>query len=180
MKQYAPIKPIKRVYKVWCHADSATRYLCEFQTYEGKSIEIEADLKLREHVVLSLCNDLEEDTPLYFDYFFTTTRVTEKLSEKKILAAGTVRKNIKDILIEIKDDQKLKRGEYVWRAKGQALAYQWRDNRNVTIISNFHDPCELVEVNCTLANGSKIGVPCPKVVFDCNKYMGGVDHFEQK
>lgn len=147
LKQYAPTKPIKRGYKVWCRADSVTGYLCEFQIYEGKSAEREAGRTQGEHVVLSLCNNVDEDSTLYFDNFFTTTKLMEELSEKQIMAAGTVRTNRKDLPHEIKVDQKLKRGDYVWRSKGQLTAYQWRDNRNVTMLSNFHDPSEVVEVN---------------------------------
>lgn len=180
LKQYAPMKPIKRGYKVWCRADSVTGYLCEFQIYEGKSAEREAGRTLGEHVVLSLCNNVDEDSTLYFDNFFTTTKLMEELSEKQIMAAGTVRTNRKDLPHEIKVDQKLKRGDYVWRSKGQLTAYQWRDNRNVTMLSNFHDPSEVVEVNRTLSNGATVGVTCPKVVSDYNKFMGGVDRFDQK
>ncbi|KAH8031404.1 hypothetical protein HPB51_017176 [Rhipicephalus microplus] len=48
------------------------------------------------------------------------------------------------------------------------------------MLSNFHDPSEVVEVNRTLSNGAKVGVTCPKVVSDYNKFMGGVDRFDQK
>lgn len=37
MKQYMPLKPIKRGYKVWCRCDSTTGYLYEFDIYAGKS-----------------------------------------------------------------------------------------------------------------------------------------------
>ncbi|KAL3224209.1 hypothetical protein MRX96_026653 [Rhipicephalus microplus] len=108
------MKPIKRGYKVWCRVDSVTGYLCEFQIYEGKSAEREAGRTLREHVVLSLCNNVDEDSTLYFDNFFTTIKLMEELSEKQIMAAGTVRTNRKDLPHEIKVDQKLERGDYVW------------------------------------------------------------------
>lgn len=36
LKQYQPMKLIKRGYKVWCRADSETGCLLEFQVYEGK------------------------------------------------------------------------------------------------------------------------------------------------
>lgn len=41
-------------------------------------------------------------------------------------------------------------------------------------------PSEVVEENRTLSSGTKVGVTCPKVVFDYNKYTGGVDNFDQK
>ncbi|CAG4940422.1 unnamed protein product [Parnassius apollo] len=36
-KQYMPLKPIKRGYKVWCRCDSQTSYLYEFDIYTGKT-----------------------------------------------------------------------------------------------------------------------------------------------
>lgn len=37
IKQYMPMKPIKRGFKVWVCACSSTGYVCNFQIYEGKS-----------------------------------------------------------------------------------------------------------------------------------------------
>ena len=37
LKQYMPMKPIKRGLKMWCRADSTNGYLCEFDAYTGKS-----------------------------------------------------------------------------------------------------------------------------------------------
>lgn len=39
LKQYMPMKPIKRGYKVWCLADSKTGYILKFDVYTGKSSE---------------------------------------------------------------------------------------------------------------------------------------------
>lgn len=36
MKQYMPLKPIKRGFKVWAMTDSATGYLLSFDVYTGK------------------------------------------------------------------------------------------------------------------------------------------------
>lgn len=54
LKQYLPMKPIKRGYKVWCQADSDTGYLMQFQVYEGRDASRPAERTLGEHVVLSL------------------------------------------------------------------------------------------------------------------------------
>lgn len=48
------------------------------------------------------------------------------------------------------------------------------------MLSNFHDPCEVVEVSRTLASGAKVGVACPKVVSEYNKYTGELDRFNQE
>lgn len=35
LKQYMPMKPIKRGIKMWCRADSTNDYLSEFDIYTG-------------------------------------------------------------------------------------------------------------------------------------------------
>lgn len=54
MKQYLPMKPIKRGYKVWCRADSKTGYLLQFEVYEGKNTSRPANQSLGEHVMHNL------------------------------------------------------------------------------------------------------------------------------
>lgn len=39
LKQYMPLKPIKRGYKVWCLADATTGFIIAFIVYTGKSYE---------------------------------------------------------------------------------------------------------------------------------------------
>ncbi|KAL3187196.1 hypothetical protein MRX96_025923 [Rhipicephalus microplus] len=70
----------------------------------------------------------------------------EAFKEKNILAAGTVRPNRKDLPDEIKRDNKLQKGQYIWRAKGSISAYQWRDTKNVHVLSNFHHPSDTEDV----------------------------------
>ncbi|KAH8030490.1 hypothetical protein HPB51_007458 [Rhipicephalus microplus] len=102
------------------------------------------------------------------------------LTERGVGAAGTVRTNKKDSPEELKRSNKLKKGEYLWRAKGQVTAYQWHDTKDVHLLSNFHDPTETVEVSRKLTNGSSVAVVCPKTVGDYNLWMGAVDRFDQK
>lgn len=180
MKQYLPMKPIKRGYKVWCRADSRTGYLLQFQVYEGKNASRPANQSLGEHVVLSLSENVKPGTQLFFDNYFTCTRLMKTLAERGVHAAGTVRTNRKDLPEELKRSNKLKKGEYLWRAKGQVTAYQWHDTKDVHLLSNFHDPTETVEVSRKLTNGSSVAVVCPKAVADYNLWMGAVDRFYQK
>ncbi|KAH8030568.1 hypothetical protein HPB51_008929 [Rhipicephalus microplus] len=134
--------------------------------YEGKGADRPANVGLGEHVVLSLIDRVEAGTQLYFDNFFTSTRLMEALKEKNILAAGTVRPNRKDLPDEIKRDNKLQKGQYIWRAKGSITSYQWRDTKNVHVLSNFHHPSDTEDVVRKLSNGSSISVQCPKAVSD--------------
>ncbi|KAL1444320.1 hypothetical protein MTO96_045582 [Rhipicephalus appendiculatus] len=180
MKKYLPMKPIKRGYKVWCRADSKSGYLLQFEVYEGKNASRPANQSLGEHVVLSLSENVKPGTQLFFDNYFTCTKLMETLAERSILAAGTVRTNRKDLPVELKQNNKLKKGEYIWRTKGQVTAYQWHDTKDVHLLSNFHDPTETVEVPRKLTNGSSVAVTCPKAVADYNLWMGAVDRFDQK
>ena len=36
MKQYLPLKPVKRGIKIWERADSSNGYVCNLQVYTGK------------------------------------------------------------------------------------------------------------------------------------------------
>lgn len=36
LKQYLPMKLIKRGFEVWVHADSINGYMCDFEVYTGK------------------------------------------------------------------------------------------------------------------------------------------------
>ncbi|CAG4963107.1 unnamed protein product [Parnassius apollo] len=51
LKQYMPLKPIKRGFKVWVRADSATGYVYQFEIYTGKSSDNSPELGLGANVV---------------------------------------------------------------------------------------------------------------------------------
>ncbi|KAL3246252.1 hypothetical protein MRX96_057797 [Rhipicephalus microplus] len=182
MKQYMPMKPkIKRGYKVWSLADSETGYLLKFQLYEGKSAHKPDDVTLGEHVVLTLTDGaVPAGSQVFFDNFFSSTKLLQVLQEKDILACGTFRVNKRDLPQVVKENNKLERGSYIWRRKAEVVAYQWRDSKNVHLMSNYHDPEDRVQVHRTLQNGKKMAVECPSVVKDYNTWMGGVDKFDQK
>ena len=36
MKQYMPMKPVKRGFKVWVRADAVNGYFCDFDVYVGR------------------------------------------------------------------------------------------------------------------------------------------------
>ena len=57
IKQYQPLKPIKRGFKVWCTSDSSNGYLGNFVVYTGKSGDgPTTDLGYK--VVMELCKDI--------------------------------------------------------------------------------------------------------------------------
>lgn len=77
MKQYMPLKPIKRGYKIWIRADATNGYCCEFQVYTGKKEGSEEGLGMR--VVKDLSQNVNEGVLLVFEKFFTSYELMEYL-----------------------------------------------------------------------------------------------------
>ena len=56
IKQYQPLKPVKRGFKVWCTADSSNGYVGNFVVYTGKLGDGPTN-DLGYKVVMELCKD---------------------------------------------------------------------------------------------------------------------------
>lgn len=48
--------------------------------------------------------------------------------------------NKKDLPPEVKVDNKIQRGSFLYRSKRPVSVYQWQDSKTVHVISNYHDP----------------------------------------
>lgn len=69
LKQYMPMKPVKRGFKVWCLADSAMGFGVKFSIYTGK-VDTPTSLKLGERAVLELGSVISHTSGLVaFDNF---------------------------------------------------------------------------------------------------------------
>ena len=103
LKQYLPMKPIKRGFKVWMRADSCNGYVCEFYVYCGKDGETVAT-NLETTVVTKLSRSLVGGSyHLYFDNYFTSVALMESLLQDGIYACGTYRKDRKCVPLDIKN-----------------------------------------------------------------------------
>lgn len=182
LKQYMPMKPVKRGYKVWCLADSKTGFISKFQIYSGKEKKSsDSEKGLGERVVLKLTEDLEGRNCLVaFDNFFTSVSLLEKLYEKQIYSVGTVRKDRAEIPEMMKRKDKLQRGEFLFETSGIVAATKWQDSKPVTLLTTAVSPKDITTVQRKNKDGTRATVYCPKVVEIYNKYMGGVDKFDQK
>nr|CAH7728858.1 unnamed protein product [Callosobruchus chinensis] len=182
IKQYNPMKPIKRGYKIWCVADQKG-YVSKFEVYQGKNEELEKEFSsygLGERVVLSLTKMYwGQSRILYFDNYFTSIPLLEKLRVNSTLACGTIRSNRKEFPKALAEDKSLKRADFDYRYSNTNIGiYKWKDNRVVHLATNFHGT-EETTVQRTEKNGSKLAVKCPTVVEDYTRHMGGVDHADQ-
>lgn len=178
LKQYMPKKPIKRGYKVWVLADKSG-YAYKFDIYTGKKGD-SIEKNLGENVVTSLLQGEEDKChTVFFDNYFTGVPLMHKLKKLKINACGTVNPTRK-FLPKLKEDSKLKRGESDWATSDTGLSVvKWKDKRSVHVLSNFHDPTQVVDVKRKEKDGSISMVPCPKMVVDYNMDMNCVDKFDQ-
>ena len=183
LKQYMPMKPIKRGIKMWCRADSTNGYLCEFDIYTGKSPQ-GVQHGLGYSVVTKLCEHVQGHWYTFFcDNFFTSYKLIEELYHNKILCCGTLRSGRKEFPACLYDKaaiKRMKRGD-VWRMKGPVLALTWMDKKAVHATGTYTQaPTEqLPEVNRKQRDGTIEKIPCPELISSYNTYMGGVDKNDQ-
>lgn len=97
-KQYMPLKPIKRGFKLWCLCDSKSGYLYKFDVYCGKSGPYNSGST--ETMVSSLLHGLEHhNISVYTDNFYTSVSLAQSLLRNGIYLTGTMRSNRKDFCL---------------------------------------------------------------------------------
>lgn len=116
----------------------------------------------------------------YFDGFFSKIPMIQDMLEKNNFACGTIKSNRRHFpLAVLKDDKKLKKGQYDIVNSNEISISKWKDRgqKCVNVISNMHDS------SCSLTRrdnrGLKEVIKVPISIVDYNNYMGGVDHFDQ-
>lgn len=136
------------------------------------------------NVVLRLAQIIpkKQSHKLFFDNWFTGVPLILTLAKDGIHATGTVRSN-RLPGVNLTSDADLKRTERGSFTEKIALvgdtslhAVKWHDNRAVTLLSNYMGAHPVTEVKRWDGKRKEvIKVPCPAVVRDHNKNMGGVD-----
>ncbi|XP_046984410.1 piggyBac transposable element-derived protein 3-like [Schistocerca americana] len=173
-KQYMPQKPIKRGYKIWVRADKLG-HNCDFQIYTGK-VEGIVEKSLGERILRDMCKGLEgKGYHVYFDNFFTSVSLLQKLKDDRLFACGTIRSHRKG-LSTLKTDKELQRGECDWSVRSVGIAcIKWKDKRVVILLSTIDSPVCVEEVSHKEKDGKITKVPFPKIVKSYNANMGCVD-----
>ncbi|KFM60564.1 PiggyBac transposable element-derived protein 4, partial [Stegodyphus mimosarum] len=178
LKQYLPLKPIKRGIKVWERCDAATGYTYDFNIYSGKDMD-NTDHEgtiLGERVVLKLSSTIRNpDVTLTFDRFFTSVNLLDNISFPSVGTCISRRKDMPKF-----SDEKLQKGdsEFLQNRRG-TLAARWQDSKEVLILSNCHGP-DVIQVKRKQKDGEKVMTNCPTAIADYNRFMGGVDLSDQK
>lgn len=132
-------------------------------------------------VVLRLIPTLPPNSCIFFDRYFTTVPLIQRLSKYGIKATGTIQDNrLKGV--KFSADKTLKRGdcEEFCSADGM-VTFKWKDTKCVTMLSNTSgkNPIQNVKRWCK-QDKQYIQVPCPSVIRRYNSKMGGVDICDQQ
>lgn len=183
MKQYMPMKPIKRGFKIWALADSFSGFLLNIEVYTGKKSNAIPEYGLGENVVLNLTKKLKNlFYCIFFDNFFTSIHLVFKLLADGIFACGTFRVNKKSYPKHLmKPDREYNSGDIEYAQSEDIGIMRWKDRgaKPVTLVSNMHNSSDITTVLRKNGKGERIQVNCPTGIADYNKYMGGVDKFDQ-
>jgi len=181
LKQYIPLKPIKRGYKIWCLCDSITSYLFNCRIYLGKEGTSDKESLLGERVVFTLIADhYFEGKHVYFDNFFTSLSLLEKLRRQRINATGTIRSDRVGIPSQFVLKEKMERGDYKSIVISNTIIFKWMDTKHFFLASNDCENTEIVTIFRQLKNKRRIEIDCPKAITDYNKFIHGVDRFNQR
>jgi len=180
IRQYMPMKPIKRGYKVWVRADSRTGYIYQFDLYTGKGNDSTSGLGLGSRVVKHLTESLKDtNTHVTFDNFFTDIQLMEDLRKNKIFATGTVRSNRLELPNLAKVNTGLERGMSKWLTRNETGYVKWMDTKPVHVVSTAFSPSALLTAKCTQKDGTLLTTTCPRSIVEYTRRMGGVDRFDR-
>ena len=179
--QYMPKKPHKWGLKAWVLADSSNEYTWSWKLYTGKEEGANYDLGLPHRVVLELTDDdwLQHKGYIAFtDNYYTSPALFTDLQLRGLEACGTVKINRRGLPESICTVH-LQKGEVHsvhTSDDGSILALKWRDKRDVTLLSTFHDDSMIEKRRRTRAAEDGVEViRKPTMVEDYNQPMGEVD-----
>ena len=177
MKQYMPMKPVKRGIKVWVCAEVSSGFVCDFQVYrEATRRRSRAELRL------SCCSRVNPE--LYWQKSsFSTVKLAEDLLEDNIYSCATAKANRKefpkDLAVSNPRVKRLRQGEALFLRKNNVDATAWKDKKVVHFISTQSNPTGNDTVNRKQRDGTIIQVLSVPVVKSYNNSMGGVDLHDQ-
>ncbi|KAI4455521.1 transposase is4 [Holotrichia oblita] len=159
-KQYIRGKPIRFGFKNWALCTNEG-YMVGFDIYTGNNSSLEKHFGVGGDIVLALLQQTEvpknQGYKIYFDNYFTSLPLLAHLSAQKYCATGTIREN---------------------RIEQCPVPMQWKDNKVVSIASNFEDNSIGNVTRWDRVSKSKKNLPRPKIVAGYNKGMGGVDKLD--
>lgn len=155
----------------------------DFEVYQGSTTPFDdTSLGLGPSVVLHLCKTIPRMSTVYFDRYFTTLPLLDRLLEKQIYATGTIMANrLKDV--NFPPGKATRRGDYheYVRSDEKVVAIKWFDNNSVLAVSSACGSEPLSKVQRWSKKERKfVETDCPGMIRHYNMYMGGVDICDQQ
>lgn len=183
IKQFMPVKPIKRGFKTWVLACPRTGYTFAFDPYTGKSGE-PCTGGLGSSVVHRLVSLLPQKPGfiVHHDRYFTSVDLAEQLMVDGVYMCGTIMGNRKNFPRELTNKatiKQMKRGDVLVKQKGRMVAITWRDNKAINLLSTAYPALGGTTCLRRQKDGTQIEINCPPIVKCYNKGMGGVDLADQ-
>lgn len=188
-RQYLPMKAGRFGIKSFTLAESSTGYLLNSKIYTGKEGNV-VERDLGKKAVLCVMEPfLDKGYYVFMDNYYTSVALFEELEERKTLACGTVRSNRSGLPKEIcgiqeKKVKQLKRGESLYRQKGNVTCVTWRDRKPVSVLATIptSDANRSAIQRSVKVSGTweKRDFARPGVIDKYNTYMGGVDLSDQR
>ena len=182
LKQYMPMKPTKRGFKIWCLCDSTNGFTYRIEIYTGAGSTTPDVNGLGPSVVLNLAEPLlDRGHFLYFDNYFSSVDLASKLLKRNTYSVSTTRTNREGWPQQLKDtkhlNKTLTRGHHrsVVVDDGRVECMAWKDNKVVSMINTLSPPTSMTTVKRKGKDGQSSQIPCPESIKLYNKFMGGVD-----
>ena len=184
-KQFIKGKPIRFGFKNWALC-SSEGYMYAFDVYVGKSENnVPSNLGAGGDVVMNLLQkcrlNANEGHKVFFDNYFTSYKLLDRLSSEGICATGTVRENRLLNCPLPKNDafRKKSKQSHQFSATDKVIVMKYNDNNVVNMASNY-DVAEIsTKKRYSVEKKGYISVPQPMIVQHYNSFMGGVDKLDQ-
>lgn len=182
LRQVIKNKPRPQGLKIFV-ATTHDGLMIDFEVYRGASTPFgDRSLGVGASVILHLCKSIPRESCIYFDRYFSSIPLLDKLNTLRLHGTGTVmmnripeRKNI-----DFKQDRQMHRGESQQFVCDDTVVVKWMDNKSVLVASNCTSADDTTFVKRWDRNSACfIDVSAPKTIANYNRYMGGVDILDQ-
>ncbi|XP_061704417.1 piggyBac transposable element-derived protein 3-like isoform X1 [Cydia pomonella] len=158
--------------------------IVNFEINCSKSPKLDRSIGEGPGVVLCLAQDIPRGSCIYFNKYFNTIPLLDRLSEMGLHGTGTIGANRvpNGKELNLSEKEGMKSGDIQQYVSGEVALVKWVDTRNKAV---------LIASNCTGGDNVKtvqkfnnkgkelIPVKAPQVVMNYNKNMGGVDILHQ-
>ena len=151
-KCYNPKKPNRVHIKMFMVSEAETGYICGFDVYTGKDSMCDAECTKTTSTVMDLLDSiklLDKGHHVYFDNYYNSPQLFEKLLDRNTHGCGTVRKDHRGLPKAVSKAKLTKSGQTVFHRKGNLLALKWKDKRDVYILTGIHKADSVVSLKRT-------------------------------